>query len=55
MLWRMADRNKTAQPELAKAILEVRNELDADHYQEINQWGAAARWTQLEVRKKSKE
>lgn len=50
-LTRMAERYKSTQSELAQAILSIRDELDANNYQEINQWGFAARWTQLEIRK----
>jgi CRISPR-associated protein Csm1 len=52
-LKRMAERQKN--PELARAIDDLREELDENNYREINQWGAAARWAQLLTRKKRHE
>lgn len=49
-LTRMAERQKN-KPELAAAIIKLRDELEKNNYSEINQWGAAARWTQLLTRK----
>jgi CRISPR-associated protein Csm1 len=49
-LKRMAERQKD--PQLARAIDSLREELDENNYREINQWGAAARWAQLLTRKK---
>jgi CRISPR-associated protein Csm1 len=54
LLTRMAERYK-AKPALETAIRAIRDELNANNYGEIEQWGAAARWTQLSVRKESKQ
>lgn len=54
-LTRMAEQYKKGHPELSKAIEAIRDELDANNYSEINQWGTAARWTQLEIRKTREE
>jgi CRISPR-associated protein Csm1 len=53
-LTRMAERQRN-KPELASAINQLRDDLDKNNYSEINQWGAAARWAQLESRKSGKE
>jgi CRISPR-associated protein Csm1 len=53
-LTRMAKRQKN-KPELEAAIKSLRDELEKNNYGEINQWGAAARWTQLETRKSHNE
>jgi len=49
-LTRMAERCQRANPELASALLTLRDELAADNFHTIQQWGAAARWAQLEIR-----
>lgn len=54
LLYRMAEQWEKGKPELASKINEIRNELHQNNYSNINQWGAAARWVQLEIRKKSK-
>lgn len=46
-LTRMADRFQSQKPDLAEEIIQIRDELGADDYREINQWGAAARWVQF--------
>ena len=51
LLTRMAERYKETNKDLHKEILAIRDDLDANNYSEIPQWGAAARWTQLHVRK----
>jgi len=50
-LSRMAERAKE-KPELASAILAIRDELNQNDYRTLHQWAAAARWTQLKLRKK---
>lgn len=54
-LTRMAERFKRGKPELAEEIIRMRDELGADDYRAINQWGAAARWSQLELRTRQGE
>lgn len=54
-LKRMAERYKTSKPDLYQSIEQIRTELERNNYQEIPQWGAAARWTQLTIRKKKDE
>jgi CRISPR-associated protein Csm1 len=49
-LVRLADQYEKSNPALAQAIRQLHSEL-GDDYAEINQWGAAARWAQLETRK----
>jgi len=51
-LTRMAERARKKKPELESALLAIRDELSADNYTSIRQWGAAARWAQLWLRKK---
>jgi CRISPR-associated protein Csm1 len=43
---KQAERNDT----LSKALLAIRDELSANNYGDIAQWGAAARWAQLWLR-----
>jgi CRISPR-associated protein Csm1 len=53
-LKRMVERcEKKKQSDLAQAIESIRDDLDKNAYSDINQWGTAARWTQLETRKGS--
>ena len=55
-LKRMVERyERQGKPELAAEINRIREELGDNNYSEINQWGAAARWTQLEIRKSQPE
>ena len=54
LLKRMEEREKS-RPELAREIKAIREELDQDNYSKLDQWGAAARWAQLQTRKKSKD
>jgi CRISPR-associated protein Csm1 len=49
-LERMAEREKKNK-ELFKAIEDIRNDLSGNEYRDIAQWGAAARWAQLWLRK----
>lgn len=51
LLHRMEERERKAQPELADAIAAISKDLEPD-YASLNQWGAAARWAQLQTRKK---
>jgi CRISPR-associated protein Csm1 len=48
-LTRMGEQNSSA----AEDIKSIRDGLAGNGYKEINQWGIAARWTQLKERKKS--
>jgi len=50
LLKRMEEREK-GKPELAEAIVSISKDLEPN-YVNINQWGAAARWAQLQTRKK---
>jgi len=50
-LKRMAERMKVRTPELSTKVDQLREELAANDYSEINQWGVVARWTQLLTRK----
>ena len=50
-LTRMQERNK----ELVTEIGAIRDGLQESDYQDIDQWGVAARWTELQTRKKGKE
>jgi len=52
-LKRMVERYENKQPDLAEVIESIRDDLDKNEYSDINQWGTAARWTQLETRKGS--
>ncbi len=54
-LTRMAQRYGKQKPALALEIDSIRDELNKDNYSSISQWGTAARWTQLEIRKVSSE
>jgi len=54
LLTRMADRYKD-RPALHDGLCRLRDELHAGGYQDIHQWGVAARWTQLLLRKKTKK
>ncbi len=51
-LTRDAERERTRKPDVAKELLAIRDELSANEYREIGQWGAAARWAQLWLREK---
>jgi len=42
LLTRMAERYKETNKDLHKEILAIRDDLDANNYSEIPQWGAAA-------------
>jgi CRISPR-associated protein Csm1 len=54
-LKRMSERYmKQGKKELSNEIESIRQELNANNYSEINQWGTAARWAQLITRKTSK-
>jgi CRISPR-associated protein Csm1 len=50
-LTRMVERHTKNKPQLAEAITQLRDVLNEDDYGEIDQWGVAARWTQLYIRK----
>jgi CRISPR-associated protein Csm1 len=50
-LTRMAERYQKHQPELAREIESIREELAANYYADIQIWGTAARWAQLATRK----
>lgn len=50
-LTRMQERYK----EFAPDIKTIRDELKDNQYQEIDQWGTAARWTELNVRRKTQK
>ena len=50
-LTRMQERYK----EFAQDIKTIRDELKDNQYQEIDQWGTAARWTELNVRRKTQK
>ena len=50
-LTRMQERNKDRVAEIGA----IRDDLQKNNYQDIDQWGVAARWTQLYTRKKGKE
>lgn len=52
LLTRMAEREEKRNPQLAKELCAIRDELSTNEYRDIGQWGAAARWAQLELRKK---
>lgn len=52
MLTRMAERSKSKHPQLAERVLEIRDALDKNNYGDINQWGTAARWAQIENRER---
>jgi len=54
LLSRAVERYQGKKPDLAKQIKEIHDLLDEDSYRNIPQWGVAARWAQLETRKKSK-
>ena len=54
-LTRRAERCKRNQPELAKEIESVREELGANNYADIQMWGTAARWAQLATRKSTNQ
>jgi CRISPR-associated protein Csm1 len=53
-LTRMVERAK-GKSELAAQIEAVKTNLQDSNYRDIHQWGAAARWTQLKMRKQTKE
>jgi CRISPR-associated protein Csm1 len=55
LLTRMAQRYEKQKPALATEIKSIRDELNNENYSSISQWGTAARWTQLEIRKVSSE
>ena len=42
---------KKNNPELAKALDEMLTDFERNHYRDLPQWGAAARWAQLLLRK----
>ncbi len=44
--------NKKKNPALAKALEDMRREFEENNYKDLPQWGAAARWAQLLLRKK---
>lgn len=50
-LTRMQERYK----DFSQDIKAISDELKDDQYREIAQWGAAARWTELKIRKKTKK
>lgn len=50
-LKRMHERSQNRQPELAAELASIYNELEQDNYRSIAQWGFAARWAQLQIRK----
>lgn len=51
-LTRDAKREQTRKPQVAQELLAIRDELSANEYREIGQWGTAARWAQLWLREK---
>jgi len=51
-LTRDAERESERKPDVAKELLAIRDELSANEYREIGQWGVAARWAQLFIREK---
>ncbi len=51
-LTRDAKREQNRNPDVAKELLAIRDELSANEYREIGQWGVAARWAQLWLREK---
>lgn len=55
LLTRMAERAGRGDPELARKLTALRDELHHDHYHSIHRWGKAARWAQLLSRKTKKE
>ncbi len=54
-LTRMAEREGKKNAPLQQELMAVRNELSANNYGEIAQWGAAARWAQLWLRNTARE
>lgn len=50
-LTRAADRNETKNPALQGELLNMRDRFEQNHYRDLPQWGAAARWAQLLLRK----
>jgi len=52
LLTRMAERERSRNQPLHDELLNIRNELSKNNYGEIGQWGAAARWAQLWLRKR---
>ena len=42
---------KKNNPELAKELDEMLTDFERNHYRDLPQWGAAARWAQLLLRK----
>ena len=53
-LTRAFERNKKKNPALAKALEDMRQEFEENNYKDLPQWGAAARWAQLKLRRKAK-
>lgn len=51
-LTRMAEKEEKKNPALAKEIKNILAELNATYYADIREWGVAARWVQIYVRKK---
>jgi hypothetical protein len=49
-LTRMAERERNRNAPLRSELVAIRDELSRDNYGEIGQWGAAARWVQLQLR-----
>jgi hypothetical protein len=50
-LTRAAERNEKKNPALSEQLKDVRKALEANQYRDLPQWGAAARWAQLLLRK----
>jgi len=50
-LTRAVERNKKRNPALARQVAALQAELRQTEYQDLPQWGVAARWAQLELRK----
>lgn len=54
-LKRMEALEREKRPQVAEAIEEIRTSLDENDFGNISQWGTAARWAQLELRKQKDE
>ncbi len=49
---RLADMNSKNKPEVSAELTAIQNDLEVTNYQNIHQWGIAARWAQLKTRGK---
>lgn len=52
-LTRMAERYEKNQPAAAAELSRIKTELHESHYQNVQEWGTAARWTQLLLRRQN--